>query len=61
MRAVQRYVVVVWLLVSLVAGTTLASRGDDGTSGRQIGKGSHRNLIQRILDFLDSRISLPPG
>jgi len=61
MRAVRRFTVVVSLVVALGAGSVLASMGDDGTPGRHIRKETHRSFLQRILDYLDNKISLPPG
>lgn len=61
MRTVRRYAVVVSLLLSIAVGSAFAGFGDDGLPGRQIEKESHKNFIQRILDFLDSRLSTPPG
>jgi hypothetical protein len=62
MRAVRRYTVVVSLLVVLGGGSVFASIGDDGTVGRVNPKGpTHRSFLQRILDYLDNKISLPPG
>ena len=61
MRAVRRYAVVVSLLFALGTGAALASMGDDGVPGRQIRKETHRSFIQRILDYLDSKLSTPPG
>ena len=62
MRAVRRYAVVVSLLVALGGGSVFASIGDDGTVGHAIGKDkAHRSFIQRVLDYLDSKLSLPPG
>ena len=59
MRTVRRFAVVVSLLFALGAGSALASFGDDGSPGRQIRKEAHRSFIQRILDYLDSRLSTP--
>jgi hypothetical protein len=62
MRAVRRYAVVVSLLVALGSGSVFASIGDDGTVGRVIAKDkAHRSFIQRVLDYLDSKLSVPPG
>jgi len=61
MQTVRRYAAVVSLLLALGAGSPLAAWGDDGLPGRQSRKEMHRSFIQRILDFLDSKISTPPG
>ena len=62
MRTVRRYTVVVSLLVVLGGGSVLASIGDDGTIGRLNSKGTtHRSFFQRVLDYLENKISLPPG
>jgi hypothetical protein len=65
MRAVRRYAVVVSVLFALGAGSILAGWGNDGLPGRQSRnqsrKETHRTFIQRILDYLDSKLSTPPG
>lgn len=61
MRAAQRYLAVVSLLVAIGMGSALASVGDDTNRGHQPQRSAHRSFLQRILDYLDSRISLPPG
>jgi hypothetical protein len=62
MRVVRRYAVVVSLLVALGSGSVLASIGDDGTVGRVTPKDkAHRSFIQRVLDYLDNKLSLPPA
>lgn len=61
MRAVRRYAVVVSLLLALGTGAALASMGDDGLPGRQPRKDTHRSFIQRILDYIDNKLSIPPG
>jgi hypothetical protein len=61
MRAVRHCAVVVSLLVALGTGSAFASIGDDGTFGRVVRKGTHRSFLQRILDYVDSQLSVPPG
>jgi hypothetical protein len=61
MRRIVRGVQVVVLLIAVSVGSVFAGPNDDGAAGRQIRKEAHRSFIQRILDYLDSKISLPPG
>ena len=62
MRAVRRYALVVCLLVALGSGSVLGTTGDDGIVGRAAAKDKpHRSFIQLVLDYLDSKLSLPPG
>jgi hypothetical protein len=62
MRAVRRYAVVVYLLVALGGGSVFASIGDDGTVGRVNPKGNpHRSFFQRVLDYVESKLSVPPN
>src|ERR1043165_8569749 len=54
--------VVVSLLVALGSGSVLGSIGDDGTVGRGTPKDkAHRSFIQRVLDYPDNKLSLPPN
>ena len=62
MRAVRRYAVVVSFLVTLGSGSVVASIGDDGTVGRANPRDhARRSFIQRVLDYLENKLSVPPG
>jgi len=61
MRTIGRFAFIVSLVATVWSGSVLAGRGDDSAFGRQIRKDAHRSLIQRILDFLDDKLSTPPG
>jgi hypothetical protein len=61
MRRTRRCALVVALLIGVSGGSVFAGPNDDGVVSRQIRKETHRSLIQRILDYLDSRLSTPPG
>ncbi len=61
MRAVRRYLAALSLVAVVASGSALAGMRDDDSPGRQMQKASkHRSFIQRILDYLDSKISVPP-
>ena len=61
MPRIRRCAAVVCLLFALGAVSALAGFGDDGLPGRQIRKEARRSFIQRILDYLDNKLSTPPG
>jgi len=49
------------LVAMIASGSALAGMRDDDSPGREVQKASkHRSFIQRILDYLDSKISVPP-
>jgi hypothetical protein len=61
MRAVRRTMAALSLVAVIASGSALAGMRDDDSPGRQVQKASkHRNFIQRILDYLDNKLSVPP-
>ena len=61
MRAVLRYMAALSLVAVIASGSALADMRDDGTPGRDRQTASkHRSFIQRVLDYLDNKISVPP-
>ena len=61
MRAVRQYMAALSLVAMIASGSALAGMRDDDSPGREMQKASkHRNFMQRIFDYLDSKLSLPP-
>ena len=61
MRTIGRFALIVSLVMTVSISSVLVGRGDDSAFGRQLQKDTHRSLIQRILDYLDNKLSTPPG
>ena len=61
MRAVLRYMAALSLVAAVASGSALAGMRDDDTPGRERQTASkHRSFIQRILDYVDNKLSVPP-
>jgi len=61
MRTVRRYMAALSLVAVVASGSAFAGVRDDGGVGRQMQNASKlRQFIQHVLDYLDSKISIPP-
>ena len=61
MRAVRRYMAAVSLVAVIASGSAFAGMRDDDGPGRHMQQTSKfRQFIQRVLDYVDSKLSVPP-
>lgn len=64
MRAVRRCMAVVSLVAVLASGSAFAGMRDDDSRGRDVTQSSTSSkflhFVHRVLDYLDSKLSVPP-
>jgi len=64
MRSVRRGMAVVSLIAVLASGSAFAGMRDDDSRGREVTHSSATSkflhFVHRVLDYLDSKLSVPP-
>ena len=61
MRVVRRFMAVVSLVAMLASGSAFAGMRDDDSRGRDVTHSSKfLRFVHRVLDYVDSKISIPP-